>query len=455
MNLHINGAIGREVPECGSGPCGAAAAATLDPVLLQNPYRRCSIYGAALVAAEVFDSDFCVHGPQGCTSAVKEAFAVQGREYDYHNSGMTQSEVIFGGERCLVNALTDAFYPYEKAGPKFMVTSCSSEIIGDNVDAIAARVNPGLPLVKVTSGGIKGDQYFGLDQALLGLVSKFAASPLERQPNLVNLVGAIGLNRGWRADVAELRRLLEALGLAVNAVACDSTIAHFQRCAGAALTILLTPDVGWSAAQFLEKRFGIPYLISPLFYPLGLRGTEIWLSGIARALSVADEKVVAFVDAEELRARDALKIGLSQVVYSEKVTRLRRLPTAIVAEGPAAISWARFLAEELDALPVYLGMRTGVDRAEVLAALAQVSSELALSPRVEFDPSCHDVERSLRETGAELVLGSSVELDIARRLGLEALLIANPNTHRVNIAPPPFLGYVGLLHATEAVLNSV
>lgn len=450
MDLLMNGASGREVPSCEAEP-----PATREAASLQNPYRRCSIYGAALVAAEVFDSDFCVHGPQGCTSAVKEAFAVQGREYDYHQSGMTQSEIIFGGEKCLVNALVDAFSPYEKAGPKFMVTSCSSEIIGDNVDAIAARVNHRLPLVKVTSGGIKGDQYFGLDQALLGLVSKFADAPVGREPALVNLVGAIGLSSGWRADVAELRRLLEGLGLAVNAVACDSTIAHFQRSAAAALTVLLTPDVGLSAAQLLEKRFGIPWLVSPLFLPLGLHGTEEWLASIGKALSLPGDVVAALVEAEELKARDALKIGLSQVVYSEKVSRLRHLPVAIVAEGPAAISWARFLAEEMEAEPVFLGMRTGVDRTDVKAALETVISDLSLHPRVEFDPSCHDVERALEESGAQLVLGSSVELDLARGLGIDSVQIANPNTHRVNIAPPPYLGYVGLLHATEAVLNSV
>lgn len=424
-------------------------------VRIQNPYERCSLYGAALVAAEVYDSDFCVHGPQGCTSAIKEAFAVQGREYDYHHSGMTQSDIIFGGEKCLTNALTEAFSPYEKAGPKFMVTSCSSEIIGDNVDAVAARVNERLPLVKVTGGGFKGNQYSGIDNALVGLISKFANPHPERKSNLVNIIGSIGLSRQWRADIYELKRILENLGLEVNPVGCDSTIEDIRRTGMASLTIILMPEAGLAAAEYLNKRFGIPFLYSPLFLPLGLKGTEVWLNKIGDALSIQGEKILAMVDKEEESVRDKLKVGLHQMVYAEKLSCLTGIPVSIIAEGSVAFSWARFVFEELGMKPVFMGMRTGYDNNQLTRALEEWKRESFISPKILFRPAADDIKNALRDTKTEFVIGSSIEADLAKEMGIGNFLhITNPNTHYVNINRIPFLGYTGILYATEAILNT-
>ncbi len=421
---------------------------------IRNPYERCSVYGAALVAAEVYDSDFCVHGPQGCTSVIKEAFAVQGKEYDYHHSGMTESDIIFGGEKCLIKALTEAFSSYEKAGPKFMVTSCSSEIIGDNVDAVAARVNEGLPLVKVTGGGIKGNQYFGIDQALVGLISKFADAHREKRSRLVNIIGTVGLSRQWRGDLYELRRLLETMGLEVNLVACGSTIDNFKRISMASLTILLIPEVGRAAAEYLQKRFNIPYCYSPLFLPLGLKGTEVWLHEVGKALSVSEERIQEIIDTEEEMVRSALQVGLNQMLYVEKLSRLKGLPVSIIAEGSAAFSWARFVCEELNMKLVFLGLRTGHDNHELHTALEEFKREIPLSPRVLFKPTIDAVRGALRDTGTEFIIGSSSEADMGEEMGITNFLhITNPNTHYVNVNNIPFLGYRGLLHATEAILN--
>lgn len=425
-------------------------------VQIQNPYERCSLYGAALVAAEVYDSDFCVHGPQGCTSAIKEAFAVQGREYDYHHSGMTQSDIIFGGEKCLTNALTEAFSPYEKAGPKFMVTSCSSEIIGDNVDAIAARVNERLPLVKVNGGGFKGNQYTGINNALVGLISKFANPHPERKSNVVNIIGSIGLSRQWRADIYELKRILENLGLEVNRVGCDSTIEDIKRTGAASLTIILMPEAGLTAAEYLQNRFGIPYLYPSLFLPLGLRGTEVWLNEIGDALSIPKERVRKIVDEEEERVRDKLKIGLHQMIYAEKLSYLKGLTVSIIAEGSAAFSWARFVSEELGMEPVFLGMRTVHDNDQLTRALEEWKRESSISPKVLFRPAADEIKNALRDTKTEFVIGSSIEADMAKEMGIGNFLhITNPNTHYVNINRIPFLGYTGILYATEAILNTL
>lgn len=424
-------------------------------VQIQSPYKRCSLYGVALVAAEVYDPDFCIHGPQGCISTIKEAFSVQGKEYEYHHSGMTKDDIIFGGEKTLFKSVADVYSPYEKAGPKFIITSCSSEIIGDNVDAVIKRFNEGLPTVKVTGGGFKGDQYAGIDQALVGLISKFANSHPERKPNMVNIIGNIGLSRQWRADIYELTRILNNIGLEVNKVACDSTIEDFNKASMASLTILLLTEVGLATAEYLKKRFDISYLHSPLFLPLGLRGTEVWLKEIGTALSIPKERVLEVVDKEEERVRGKLKVGLHQMVYAEKLSSIKRMPVSVVAEGSVALSWARFVSEELGMKPVFLGMRTG-DNSEFAMRLEGWEKESSLSPKVLFRPTIEEVKDAIKETNPEFIIGSSIEADLGEEMGIKNFLhITNPNTHYVNINGYPFLGYTGLLYAIEAILNTI
>jgi len=425
-------------------------------VQIQSPYKRCSLYGVALVAAEIYDPDFCVHGPQGCISTIKEAFAVQGKEYEYHHSGMTQSDIVFGGDNALFRSVAEVYSPYEKAGPKFVITSCASEIIGDNVDSVLARFNEELPTVKVSGSGIKGDQYFGINQALVGLIAKFTSSQPEKKSNLVNLIGNIGLNRQWRGDLYELIRILENLGLRVNRIGCDSTIEDFKRASRASLTIILTPEVGLTAAQYLKNKFEIPYLYSSLFLPLGLRGTEVWLNEIGEVLSIPKERIREYVDREEEKVRGKLKVGLNQMVYVEKLSYLKGLSTAIIAEGPVAFSWARFVSEELEMEPRFIGILTGDNNEKLVRAIEEWKKESSLSPKIIFKANLEEVKNALREVKPKYIIGSSVDASLGKEMGINNfLLITNPNTHYVNINEHPFLGYTGILNATEAILNTI
>lgn len=432
------------------------AEAVGDDFQVLNPYNRCSLFGAALVAAEVFDPDFCIHGPQGCASAVIEGFLTQGKELEFHHSGMTQQEVIFGGDNLLLENVRQAFSPYEKAGPKYVFTSCTPEIIGDNTDAVCAKFNRRLPLVKVSSCGFKNDQYAGIEQTLCELLHKFADTKPIRRGKMVNLIGHIGLSRQWRADVYELTRLLGALGLEVNRIACDSTIEDLQKSSSAALTIILIPEVGSSPAKQLQERFDIPYTCSPMFLPLGLRGTEAWLNNIGAFLSVSKEEIEKLVNKEEEKVRDALKVGLNDPIYASKLSALRRLPVSVIAEGTVAYSWARFVAEELDMMPVFLGMRTGADIAELTNALENLQKDICHKLNVIFRPNIGQIKNAMANTGTKFIMGSSVEAEYGKEIGIGMFLhIANPNTQYVNINRIPFLGYNGLLFLVEAILNTL
>ena len=158
------------VTQSAISPIGNAA--TTSPCAANESYNRCSAFGAALVCAEVYDSELCLHGAPGCLQAIREAYAQQNREYDYCQTGMTKQDVIFGGTHVLIAALLETMSPYEKAGPKIVVNSCAPEIIGDDVASVISKVNPNLPAVGV-AGGFRGNQYWGINETLLQFVKKF------------------------------------------------------------------------------------------------------------------------------------------------------------------------------------------------------------------------------------------------------------------------------------------
>ncbi|HLF26669.1 MAG TPA: nitrogenase component 1 [Anaerolineae bacterium] len=424
------------------------------PCVANEAYNRCSAFGAALVCAEVYDSELCLHGAPGCLQAIREAYAQQNREYDYCQTGMNKQDVIFGGTHVLIAALLETMNPYEKAGPKIVVNACAPEIIGDDVASVIAKVNPNLPMVGV-AGGFRGNQYWGINETLLQFVKKFADPYADRETGLVNLIGNVSGSRQWRADVRELIRLLAALGLTVNRLGCDNVFDDLRQASHAEATLLITPEIGVSAAEYLRDTFDLSVCSSPLGLPLGLRGTEVWLRAAGEQLHIEAERLEALFAREEEMVRVKLKVGLSDMVFMEKTAQVKHLPVAIIAEGVAALSWARFVAEEMEMRPCLIALRTPLPPCEFDPDLTSWL-EPSDGRIVLLEPSVERVRQALAETRPHLVLGSSLEAEIARDLGLPAFLhITHPNSQYVNILEYPYLGYQGLLQVTQHILNRI
>lgn len=430
----------------------AGNAALSSSCAANESYNRCSTFGAALVCAEVYDSELCLHGAPGCLQAIREAYAQQNREYDYCQTGMNKQDVIFGGTDALIAALLETMSPYEKAGPKIVVNSCIPEIIGDDVASVLSKVNPNLPALGV-AGGFRGNQYLGVNEALAQFVKKFADPYAEPEAGHVNLIGNVGGSRQWRADVRELSRLLAGLGLNVNRIGCDNVLEDIRQASHAEATVLINPDLGKDAAEYLRETFNVAVLTSPMGLPLGLRGTEAWLQMIGHKLNVAEEKLEALLEREESNVRVKLKIGLNDMVFMEKTAQIKHLPVAIIAEGVVALSWARFLAEEMEVTPSVIALRTPLPEGEfdpsLTAWLKPTDERIVL-----IEPSVEAVRQALTAARPQLVLGSSLEGQMVRDLKLPAFLhIAHPNSQYVNVLEYPYLGYQGLLQATQHILN--
>jgi nitrogenase molybdenum-iron protein alpha/beta subunit len=369
---------------------------------------------------------------------------------------MSAKDAVFGGENTLLAALLETMNPYDRAGPKIVTGTCTPEVIGDDYGGIVDRVNENLPIIAV-SGGFKGNHYYGINETLLQLVKKFADPYAFPEPGMVNVVGNIGGSRGWRADVADVKRTLELLGLKVNLLACNSKLDDIRNSSMAEATILINPEIGFDAAKYLQTTFDRKIIISDMGLPLGLRGTESLIRLVAKELNVDNEKLETVLTSEEETVRIKLKPTLSDSLFVEKTCTLKNMKVAIVAEGVIALSWARFLKEEMDVNPVLIGMRS------VINSNIKLHSDLTMWASNNSDDviTIHDiqadmVEQALNDIRPDITFGSSIEYEFVKKANLGSFVhIANPNRHFITLNEYCHGGFSGVVNIVEQVLNAI
>ena len=298
-----------------------------------------------------------VHGPTGCTlwvsNVIKRRECCESRGVPLEPTACTtlnESNVIYGGEGRLLEAIKEADKRYH---PDLIVvlSCCVSGIIGDDVETIAheAEKSVSCRVLAVQSEGFGGDFRSGYEDAFRVLMD-LMEPPKKKQEKTINIIGArIGPTiTEWDEDLDEITRLLDEVGIKVNAVMCAGcTLDEIKRAREVELNASWCYDWGQKLGDLMQERFGIPY--SRTGQPYGLKATEEWLLGVARPLGMEKE------------ALDVLRKETEQVLPElDYMRRTLRGKTVLVevqdSFGPIrALSIAR-MAEEFDAHPIILNV---------------------------------------------------------------------------------------------------
>ena len=183
-------------------------------------------------------------------------------------------------------------YPHVKVIP--IISTCSTEIIGDDIDGVVRKLNAGLlaekyagrevHLIPIHTPSFVGSMVSGYDVAVKEFVSYFAK---KDKPN-----GKLNLITGWAnpGDVTELKHLLTEMQIDATVLFeiekfdspmmpegnhvshGNTTIEDLRGTANAFGTIALNRYEGGKTAKFLESEFGISAIIGPS--PIGIRNTD-------------------------------------------------------------------------------------------------------------------------------------------------------------------------------------
>ncbi len=235
------------------------------------------------------DAAIIFHAPVGCSSSAlgyRELFrgipVSLGRpaSYDLHwiTTNIKENDVVYGAGNKLKAAIKEAEARYSPRAI-FILTSCTSGIIGEDIEGAANELQPYIKakIVPVHCEGVRSRLVqTGYDAFWHGVLKYLVRKPKKKQDDLVNV--AAMLSYCWQ-DRLEITRLLGKIDLRPNFVPEFATVEQFEQLSEAAVTAPLCPSYTDYLSRGLEQEYGVPYFLYPS--PMGIANTDEWLRRIA------------------------------------------------------------------------------------------------------------------------------------------------------------------------------
>ncbi len=266
--------------------------------------------------------------------------------------------------------------------------------------------------------------------ALEDLVRAHARAGLERtQYPTVNLFGPLVFGPGAGAEYDEAERLLNLVGVEVNArVPLGATVEDLRRLPRAWASVLLYREVGESATLFLQDEHGVGRVTTPM---IGAAGTGAALRAVGEACEL-DPKFI------------------ERTVWSE-LSHTSKLPWYARMERPETFVGRRAAIFGDFTYPLGLGYalarEVGLDVVACGTYLTHLERDFLFharsfteGPFVEDDPQ--EVAGRIEAARPALIVGTELEAPVAEDLGVPLLPLCYPAGDRPFVERP-LMGYGG------------
>jgi nitrogenase molybdenum-iron protein beta chain len=211
-------------------------------------------------------------------------------------------DVVFGAADRL-RRLVKKCLEYYRADMLFLIDGCSSEIVGDDIEEVAAEfADAPVPVLYTKLPGFKGNNLWGHAQVLNALIDQY----LKRLPkaevkvNQVNVFGIVPyFDSFWMATLEELEKMLRSLGLEPNVIYGRSKgVEALRKIPEAAFNLVLSPWTDLDIAEKLQNIFGTPYFHYPCL-PIGPTETAKFIRALAVYADLDREKTEDYISQGE------------------------------------------------------------------------------------------------------------------------------------------------------------
>jgi nitrogenase molybdenum-iron protein beta chain len=431
-----------------------------------NPILTCQPCGAQYASIGIKECIGIVHGGQGCVMFVRLLFSQHFKEsFEIASSSLHEDGAVFGATHRVEEAVDVLLmrYPHVKVIP--IISTCSTEVIGDDIDGVVLKLNNGLlkekyagrevHLIPIHSPSFKGSMVSGYDVAVKDIVSYFAK---KDQPN-----GKINLLTGWvnPGDVTALKHLLAEMQVEAtvlfeiesfdsplmpdgNAVSYgNTTVEDLTGTANALGTIALNRYEGGQAAKYLENEFDIPTIIGPT--PIGIRNTDIFLQNVKK---MTGKQIPESLVRERGIAIDALT-DLTHMFFADK-------KVAIYGNADLVIGLAEFCLDlEMKPMLLLLGDdNTSYPNDPRIKALQE---NVAFDMEVIMNADLWELENRIKNEGLELdlILGHSKGRFISIDYNIPMVRVGFPTYDRAGLHRHPVVGYTGATWLAEEMANTL
>lgn len=278
------------------------------------------------------------HAPSGCAASMasqsilgEQLAAKIGKEYNTHFvcTDVNESDTVFGATETLRKIIEGTYEAY-KSDAIFVCSSCTSSVIGENIDDLISEMRDSfpVPLVSAHCEGFKSKAWASgwdiVDHAILqGIIQ-----PPEKKTDTIIIKNFFESMRN------EITELFARINLKAQFIYANSTIEELRHLSEAKATVCVCGTLGTYLGNALEQLYGIPYVNS--IHPLGINGFEKWMREIGRV--TGREKEV-----EKLLAEEKEKYTGTLEELKKEIKGL----TCVLAMGPG---YAFEIARELELL---------------------------------------------------------------------------------------------------------
>lgn len=431
-----------------------------------NPIFTCQPCGAQFASIGIKDCIGIVHGGQGCVMFVRLLISQHLKEsFEIASSSVHEDGAVFGACGRVEQAVDVLLmrYPDVKVVP--IISTCLTEVIGDDIDGVVRKLNEGLlpekypgrevHLIPIHTPSFVGSMISGYDIAVRDFVKYFAK---KTEPN-----GKLNLITGWvnPGDVTALKHLLREMDIDATVLfeieSFDSpvmpdgnhvshgstTIEDLAGTANAKATLALNRYEGGKAAEYLATEFDIPTLVGPT--PIGIRNTDAFLKNLK---TLTGKPIPQSLVRERGQAIDALT-DLTHMFFADKRVAIYGAPDLV-------ISLAEFCLDlEMKPKLLLLGDdNSGYQHDPRIKALQQnVGHEMEIVTNADF----WELEDRIKNKGLELdlILGHSKGRFISIDYNIPMVRVGFPTYDRAGLHRHPVVGYAGATWLAEQMANTL
>jgi len=431
-----------------------------------NPIFTCQPCGAQYASIGIKDCIAIVHGGQGCVMFVRMLFAQHFKDsFELASSSLHEDGAVFGALNRVEEAVDVLLmrYPHVKVVP--IITTCSTEVIGDDIDGLIRKLNKKLlkekyadrevHLIPIHTPSFKGSMVTGYDVAVHDIVKAFAK---KDKPN-----GKINLITGWvnPGDVTALKHLLSEMDIDATVLfeieSFDSplmpdksgfahgstTIEDLTGTADAMGTIALNKYEGAKAARYLESEFNVPAIIGPT--PIGIRNTDTFLQNLKK---MTGKPIPESLVRERGIAIDAIT-DLTHMFFADK-------KVAIYGNPDLVIGLAEFCLD-MEMKPVLLLLGDDNNTYKGDPRIKAFQEKVDFDMEIVMNADLWELERRIKdkEIKLDLILGHSKGRWTAIDNNIPMVRVGFPTFDRAGLYRHPVVGYEGAIWLAEQMANTL
>ncbi|APC07667.1 nitrogenase component 1 [Neomoorella thermoacetica] len=435
-----------------------------------NPNRTCMPLGAMWAVLGVHGAIPFVQGAQGCTTYVRYTFCRVFKEpATIATASFHEDAAVFGGRRNLIEGIRNLVVRYwpELIG---VVTTCSSEIIGDDMVSFLkmARANlrkeigpekaDRIPIVLVNTPSFAGSHVDGYDRASRAFVETLA-TVRDKPSGKVNIIPGL-LYPGDIREIKHLLRHMDIEGIVLFDISDPldaplqppvslpykppggTPVEAIRDMANSLATFALQPHAGQAGARYLERKFGVRAVVGPP--PIGIQGTDAFLKTLRELTGKP-------IPESLLQERGRLVDSLADTFHHTMMKKV-----AIMGDPDVVLGVTRFVLEmgmEPVALAGGTASKTFDHDVEAILAEAGYGGD---PPLVVNGGDLLEFEEHLKQLPRlDLVIGNSRAVDIAKELQVPLVRVGFPIYDRFGYQKRAVVGYRGGEVLLAEIVNSI